>query len=217
MDAPWLESFNMDTLEENGGETVRTAWASLLTEALKRKHYLATKALLRLSSTLFEGVDTRNRTGSEFFNINHNNNNGTSPSRIKTTNNVTTTKNHQVQHLRNRELTRSERQAVAKTDSQNPYMRSIKESTISYLTVLAVQTNNIKFIRLMLSHGFDIQWPHLLDCRCWLCESDKLGQAKGRIETIQALSNPLWISLTCKDPFLTSFRITKICRQFRWE
>ena len=216
MDAP---SFNMESLQQNGGETVRAAWSSLLTEALKRKHYLATKALLRLTNILFEGVSNRNRTGSEFFNRNHNNNNACTQTTTETTTTSTTTapstKNHQVQYLRSRELTRSERQTVNKTDSDNPYMRSIKESTMSYLTVLAVQTDNIKFIRLMLSHGFDIQWPHLLECRCWLCESDKLGQAKSRIETMKALSNPLWISLTCKDPFLTSFRITKTCRQFR--
>lgn len=214
MDAPWLETVNMETLHQNSGETIRAAWSSLLTEALKRKHYLATKALLRLTNTLFEGINSRKKTGSSFFN-NNNNNFGT-PTRIRTTTTTrTTTKNHQIQYVRNCELTRSERQAVNTTDSENPYMRSIQENTISYLTVLAVQTDNIKFIRLMLSHGFDIQWPHLLDCRCWLCESDKLGQAKGRIETMQALSNPLWISLTCKDPFLTSFRITKTCRQFR--
>ena len=206
MDAPWRESVNMENLLQTGGETVQVAWTNLLTEALKRKHYLATKALLRLTKKLY-GHGERNGISSELFN---NNNNVDS---ITTT--TTTTANHQVLYLRNRDLTRSERQNVNKADNENPYMRSIKESMMSYLTVLAVKTNNVKFIRLMLSHGFDIQWPHLLECRCWLCESDKLGQAKGRIETMQALSNPLWIHLTCKDPFLTSFRITKTCRQFR--
>eukprot|EP00111_Clytia_hemisphaerica_P023283 TCONS_00068504-protein len=187
MDAPWRETVNMENFEAS--ETIQTQWCQLLVEALQRKHYLATKSLLRLADLIYGG------------------DRGTHPSNVQN--------NDFHLYFRNKELTGSERQRKHDSENISPYMRSIRESKFSYFMVLAVQTNNLKIIRLLLTHQFNILWPHLLDCRCWLCESDKLGQAKRRIETMQALSNPLWINLTCKDPFLTSFRIIKTCRLFR--
>ena len=57
MDVPWRESMNMENLETSlggGEETIRVEWSDLLAEALKRKHYLASKALLRLKNTLYD-------------------------------------------------------------------------------------------------------------------------------------------------------------------
>lgn len=86
---------------------------------------------------------------------------------------------------------------------------------LSYYTVLAVQTHDVRFMKLFFSHGFTIALPHDINCHCFLCANDQLGQSKKRIETLQALSNPIWIGLTSEDPFFTSFKISKLLRKFR--
>lgn len=84
----------------------------------------------------------------------------------------------------------------------------------SYYTALAVQTKDIRFMKLFYSYQYRIEFPHETDCPCLLCEVDPLGQSKKRIVMLQALSNPIWIGLTSSDPFLMSFKISKRCRLF---
>ena len=190
----WKEKINMENFEI-GRESIQTSWSSLLTEALYRKHYLATKALLRLSDTIYETedisasstTDNNNMHNSHFCDNATQDNDGTSE-----------------------KVTKTENESLSFSTK-----KVLKETRFSYFTVLAVQTNNVKLVRLLLTHQFGIEWPHLLDCHCWLCENDKFGQAKRRIETLQALSNPLWLNMNCDDPFLTSFKIMKKCRRFR--
>ena len=80
--------------------------------------------------------------------------------------------------------------------------------------ILAAQAGNVALIRLFLSRGYIIHTPHDLDCPCTKCLTDPLGQAKARIETLSAISNPIWIALTADDPFLTIFKLCKASKTF---
>ena len=75
--------------------------------------------------------------------------------------------------------------------------------------ILAAQKGYHVIMKIFISHGFDIGKPHDFMCRCWLCQDDPLAQLKLRIATYRALCNPVWISLTSKDPLMTAFELSR--------
>ncbi len=74
--------------------------------------------------------------------------------------------------------------------------------------LLAAQLGLADFIKLFLSRGFQISTPHDTSCKCQRCSVDPLGQSKQRIMVYRAISNPVWICLTCKDPFASAFQLS---------
>lgn len=93
---------------------------------------------------------------------------------------------------------------------------SVDENMVkSYYTVLAVNSDDARIMSLFHKYNYSIEYPHELNCKCPPCRNDQLGQSKKRINTMQALSHPIWIGLTSNDPFLTSFKISKKCRKYR--
>lgn len=83
--------------------------------------------------------------------------------------------------------------------------------------ILAARNGNNQLMKLFIDKQYTIAPPHLIDCQCLKCQSNKLGQSKKRMETLQALSDPIWISLTSEDPFLTAFKLSKMSRKFSFQ
>ena len=80
--------------------------------------------------------------------------------------------------------------------------------------ILAAHNGKYQMIKLLLDKHYSIAIPHRLDCSCLNCKDNKLGQSKKRLEALQALSNPMYISLTSEDPFLTAFKLCASARMF---
>ena len=87
-------------------------------------------------------------------------------------------------------------------------------------------STDIKLVRLFFKptifyrkgNPFDIQSLFVqVSCGCENCTGDKLGQTKLRLETLKALSCPVWVALTSDDPFLGMFKLCKWCREFSKE
>ena len=89
-----------------------------------------------------------------------------------------------------------------------------REKDSSHALILAARNGNYQLMKLFIDKHYSIAPPHRLDCNCLKCQDNKLGQSKKRLEALQALSNPLWISLTSEDPFLTAFKLCKQSRKF---
>lgn len=208
--------FQLDERESNGD--MLEEWHSLLKEALLRRSYNATEKLLTLSSFFINPSNfsspattasttpttttttTTTATPIAFNNTSIDSNSYTNqtniflPPKQETDGNRNKRKHHKVIYYHE--------------DKENRYDQS-------YYTVLAVKTNDARFIKLFRMYNFTIDFPHEMNCKCLLCETDQIGQSKKRVNTLQALSSPLWIALTSEDPFLTSFKISKKCRKFR--
>ena len=90
--------------------------------------------------------------------------------------------------------------SVCSARKKTPYVRAV---------LLAAQRGNYELIKVFLSHGCSIELPHDVLCRCWMCKEDPLGSTKTRIAAYSALCNPIWISLTSKDPFITAFNLNQ--------
>ena len=82
--------------------------------------------------------------------------------------------------------------------------------------ILAAQKGNYELIKIFLSYGFRIEIPHDILCRCWKCKHDLLGSTKKRIVAYSALCNPIWISLSSKDPFTTAFGLSRQLERLQW-
>ena len=84
----------------------------------------------------------------------------------------------------------------------------------SHALILAARNGNYQLMKLFLDKHYSIGIPHPIDCPCFKCQDNKLGQSKRRLEALQGLSNPLYISLTAEDPFLTAFKLCGLARRF---
>ena len=102
------------------------------------------------------------------------------------------------------ELTESPEQ-VSKSSITLKWKKKINVKAV----ILAAQRSNPALIHIFLSHGFRIEQPHDILCRCWVCKNNMLGNTKACITTYSALCDPVWISLSSKDPFATSFSLTR--------
>ena len=89
-----------------------------------------------------------------------------------------------------------------------------REKDSSGALILAARKGNYQLMKLFLDKHYSIALPHPLDCSCLKCQDNKLGQSKKRLEALQALSNPFYISLTSEDPFLTAFKLYKSASKF---
>ena len=90
--------------------------------------------------------------------------------------------------------------SVGSTGRKTPYLRAV---------VLAAQRGNYELIKVFLSHRYCIELPHDILCGCWVCKDDPLDSLKTRIAAYKALCNPIWLSLTSKDPFITAFSLNQ--------
>ena len=89
-----------------------------------------------------------------------------------------------------------------------------KYKRVSKGLLIAAQRGNHQFIKLFLGRNYMIDDPHGLECQCNLCTNDRLGQSRRRIETLKAITNPVYIALTSEDPFLTTFKLCKLCFRY---
>lgn len=117
-----------------------------------------------------------------------------------------------VKLLLEHELKLEESQSSITNGSSN--ISKCKNSTS---VMLAAKNGNLNLLKLFIKFNYTIPPPHYTDCQCMKCMRDKLRQSKHRIETMKALSNPYWISLTSDDPFLTAFKLRNLCRKFGME
>ena len=89
-----------------------------------------------------------------------------------------------------------------------------KYKRVSKGLLIAAQRGNYQFIKLFLSRNYSIDDPHGLECQCNLCTHDRLGQSRLRIETLKAITNPVYIALTSEDPFITTFKLCQLCARY---
>ena len=73
--------------------------------------------------------------------------------------------------------------------------------------ILAAQGSRLLLTKMFLARGFKILPPHDIMCECQKCQADPLAQSKLRIDVYKAICNPVWISLTSIDPFITVFQL----------
>lgn len=100
-----------------------------------------------------------------------------------------------------------------------PFLRSIESKLVAKQDVrpkdsrpllLAIQNENYDMIKLFHRYNYTLSLPHAIDCHCLSCMDDKFGQRKRCIDTLRALSNPLWIAVTATDPFQDLFELHKL-------
>lgn len=89
-----------------------------------------------------------------------------------------------------------------------------REKDSSQALILAAREGKYQLMKLFIDKQYSIAPPHPIDCFCLKCQDNKLGQSKKRLESLQALSNPLWIALTSEDPFFTAFKLCASARKF---
>lgn len=73
--------------------------------------------------------------------------------------------------------------------------------------VVAAQLGCYDAINVFLSKGFVLEKPHDVLCKCEACQADLFRVSQKRLDVYRALSNPVYISLTSKDPFITIFKL----------
>ena len=83
--------------------------------------------------------------------------------------------------------------------------------------VFAAENEFNEFLRLFHKYEYTIPIPHVTNCDCDTCQGDKFGAAVNCMTLLAALSNPVWIALTSQDPFVTSFRMCQLSRQYKDE
>ncbi|XP_060587786.1 short transient receptor potential channel 7-like [Ruditapes philippinarum] len=78
--------------------------------------------------------------------------------------------------------------------------------------ILAAQKNQYEIVQLLLLRGDRIQKPHKFGCLCQECVNkmkfDQLRSAKYRLNAYRGMSSEAYISLSSKDPVLTSFQLS---------
>lgn len=75
--------------------------------------------------------------------------------------------------------------------------------------VVAAHLGNYDVLKLFISKGFNLEKPHNVLCKCEHCQEDYFRQSQKRLDIYRAMANPMWISLTGTDPFLTAFKLSK--------
>ena len=94
--------------------------------------------------------------------------------------------------------------------------------------ILAAHRDNYEIIKILLDRGDRIPKPHDVRCSCAECttkkQEDSLNYSRSRINAYKALASPSLISLSSKDPILTSFelswelkRLSKLENEFKVE
>ncbi|KAK3700700.1 hypothetical protein QZH41_015647 [Actinostola sp. cb2023] len=73
--------------------------------------------------------------------------------------------------------------------------------------VVAAQLGNYDAINVFRSKGFELEKPHDVLCKCEVCQDDLFKVSQKRLDIYRALSNPVYISITSKDPFITTFKL----------
>ena len=75
--------------------------------------------------------------------------------------------------------------------------------------VVAAHLGNYDVLKLFLSRGFRLEKPHDVLCKCETCQEDEFKQSQKRLDIYRAHSDPMWLSMTSSDPFLTAFKLSK--------
>ena len=75
--------------------------------------------------------------------------------------------------------------------------------------IVSAQHGNFDMINLFLSKGFKLEREHDVTCKCEDCLADVFVTSQRRIEVYRAIANPMWISITSNDPFLTAFKLSE--------
>ena len=82
--------------------------------------------------------------------------------------------------------------------------------------ILAAERNQFEIVQLLLLRGETIPKPHHYYCHCQECsnklEFDQLRLAKTRLNAYKGLASGAYISLSSKDPILTSFELARELR-----
>ncbi|KAJ7377664.1 hypothetical protein OS493_027742 [Desmophyllum pertusum] len=87
---------------------------------------------------------------------------------------------------------------------------SSRKTPVNFLPlVVAAHLGNYDVLKLFISKGFNLEKPHDVLCKCEHCQEDYFRQSQKRLDIYRAMSNPMWISLTENDPFLTAFKLSK--------
>ena len=85
-----------------------------------------------------------------------------------------------------------------------------RKTPINFLPlVVAAHLGNYDVLKLFISKGFKLEKPHDVLCKCSRCQEDYFRQSQKRLDVYRALANPMWISLTGSDPFLTAFKLSQ--------
>ena len=88
--------------------------------------------------------------------------------------------------------------------------QSSRKTPINFLPlVVAAHLGNYDVLKLFISKGFKLERPHDVLCKCEQCQEDYFRQSQKRLDIYRAMANPMWISLTGSDPFLTAFKLSK--------
>lgn len=85
-----------------------------------------------------------------------------------------------------------------------------RKTPVNFLPlVVAAHLGNYNVLKLFISKGFNLEKPHDIHCECDRCQEDYFRQSQKRLDIYRAMANPMWISLTGTDPFLTAFKLSK--------
>lgn len=85
-----------------------------------------------------------------------------------------------------------------------------RKTPVNFLPlVIAAHLGNYDVLKLFISKGFKLDTPHDVLCKCEHCQEDYFRQSQKRLDIYRAMANPMWISLTGNDPFLTAFKLSK--------
>lgn len=85
-----------------------------------------------------------------------------------------------------------------------------RKTPVNFLPlVVAAHLGNYNVLKLFISKGFNLEKPHDILCECDRCQEDYFRQSQKRLDIYRAMANPMWISLTGTDPFLTAFKLSK--------
>jgi len=88
--------------------------------------------------------------------------------------------------------------------------QSSRKIPVNFLPlVVAAHLGNYEVLKLFISKGFKLERPHDVLCKCEQCQEDYFRQSQKRLDIYRAMANPMWISLTGRDPFLTAFKLSK--------
>ncbi|XP_001637374.2 short transient receptor potential channel 4 isoform X2 [Nematostella vectensis] len=74
--------------------------------------------------------------------------------------------------------------------------------------VVAAQLGNYEVLNMLVSKGFQLVKPHNVLCRCEECQADNFRESQRRLDIYRGLANPVFISMTSNDPFLTAFELS---------
>jgi hypothetical protein len=84
---------------------------------------------------------------------------------------------------------------------------------------LASHRDNFEIIKMLLSRGETIPYPHDIQCSCSACNAanseNSLKHSLARLNAYRALASPSYIVLTSEDPFLTCFELSWELRRLK--